>query len=325
MEAQKQAHPAPPPWYPAWLQKIPSVTEINRILQDFNLVFGPETGIPPLLTTDGKRYRAQHHGTNLQIGNRTDSLVLFMKAFQLLELIRFKSPLPIVGASPYEWVRNLCQKGVFFSIREVPLVLDVAAHATGNGVYITTNALDSKGNPIPGAWGNLVYSGASILWLCVILLHECRHTPPGGDKHHDCGRGDTTLQSAGAMAAGYWWTLGCLEHGTELPVDIDTLNGLLFWCKAWICEPINTIHWVQPASAMPVQPGGDALVGPTFRTTDRSVMPVPVSRAPSVLSDEQARRILWSSRRINDLALQQALSQHLRLPWSIINRLLRVQ
>jgi hypothetical protein len=315
-----------PAWFQPWLRTSPTVAEINQVLQDFNLRFSRDTGIPQLLTDDGRRYRAQHHLGSVQEGAPTDPLVFFVKAFQLLDRIRFKFTLPIVGDRPYEWVKSLCQQRLFFSISDGPVSDDihVFAYARPYEVVMSTNSnWDGQGHA--RREGLLPYSTLSILQLCATIVHECRHTVPGGGKLHDCDVLDSTLAYAGAWAAAYWWLRGCLEYSIEPPIDAYSLARMFELHRYKFCAPIEPpasavpVRTAPTAVVIPVRPAGDSLLAPARSTPQNPIAALLAQRATVSLSDEQIRQLM-QSRRVDDPALQRALSQRFQLPWYIIER-----
>lgn len=329
----------------SWMQRPLSAAEINQVLGDFNIHFSPETGIPPLLIEkpDGRfRLRSQYYAeaslsSNGFVGSGdggfVSPLTLFVKSFLLLDYIKFKVPLPIIGINPYTWLKELSARGLTYIITDLNPVPGSLAFVRG-GTDVAT--MKTSG---------LRYNRWSVILLAEVLLHEARHTAAGGGKGHDCTWQDTNLEFQGAYAVGYWWIVGCLIYGIRPPIDDKTLRGFYWMVKGSLCEPFQVPEKefarlealvdqqrqipaipIGPVPVIPVAPGGAAVTpgSATYNMLVSPLTPPPGTALHPTLSETQLRQIVRPFNNIRGAALQNAVSETIGLPWEVINYFLHV-
>lgn len=173
------------------LRTCPTPEEQFRIRQDFNISFDasvPESAVTAAHCTYG--------------GSESNIMLSVYNAFRLMRLINFDRPLPLIGATNlYQWLRDL---------QLVYRVKEVEHNCAGyNRMYLRWQALAA---PRMRYWADPV-EGCGIRDLIALILHEARHTNPGGAKRHTCdvsrprggGIHDINLGYGGAWGLQFWY------------------------------------------------------------------------------------------------------------------------
>lgn len=308
-----------------WMQRPLTAAEINKVLADFNITFGPETGINELLV-ERKRLRSQYYAeADLTSGGQISPLTLFVKAFQLLDFVKFRIPLPIFGINPYEWVKGLSRQGATFFITDENI-----NPGTGAFTYINTNEIIMKTL-------GLHYNAPLLTYLAIVILHESRHTLVGGGKGHNCTWQDTNFAYQGSASIQYWWVVGCLIYGIKPPFDERTLRGYLWMCQGYFCEGFEVPHGefarldqlmdqslkteatpIAPTIVTPIRPGGlayDSIVSP---------LKAPLNPLQQSFTEVQLRQLLRPMNNIQGRAIRESISATLGLPWEAIDLFLHI-
>lgn len=175
------------------LATCPTPGEIARIRGDFNLSFAPGVALPPYSCAPG--------------GDATNPQLTLYNALRAMAALEFDAPLPLTGArNLYDWLRDLGLDG----IRVVPG--DDLNHAEGGTIYLPARDLAT---PDKRRWVD-PRTGTGLAHVVATILHEARHTTPGGDRPHDCTRdglpADSSLAFGGAWALQYWYFVWLAEH-----------------------------------------------------------------------------------------------------------------
>jgi len=189
------------------LRTCPSADEMARIRNDFNIYFDDRTPLA-WTCTEG--------------GNESSAMLTVYNVFRYLYSLEFDAPMPPIGVTNlYNWLKSLNLNWYF----RWPTPDDSYNHAAGQDVVINS---DSMADPwTRSAW--LPESGAGLWAFAQILLHEARHTDPGGAKGHvycaaaeQAAEGtlahDISLSYGGAYAVGYWYWKWISNH---LPNVVD--------------------------------------------------------------------------------------------------------
>lgn len=159
------------------LATCPTAEERRIIRRDFNIAFDQEP--PAWDCTNG--------------GDESSIMLSMYNTFRLMKCIPFDEN--FIWAPQhnnlYDWMKSLnldliqyfsCPGGGCFN------------HAGGRNIYLMMDNL-----------GNLEYRqvvnpqmGNGLGFAPVLIVHEARHTTPGGNKPHTCGSNDNTLNELGA-------------------------------------------------------------------------------------------------------------------------------
>lgn len=232
----------------ALMRACPTQAEINKILSDFNIAL-------PL--TNSARWPTCTDG-----GVESGAILYIVNMFRMAYAMNFDTPMPILGiTSPYEYLRSLNLNWHFASSGDFPGL--PYSHAAGNDVFVLIDGLDDPiyrispvlqyphphGLPGPGNVGvpTGAYHAPYAVMGVAVLLHEARHTDPGGAKLHLCARSaigsspavpnanDTSLAYGGAWGVEYWCDVWSATHLTpsfltplqqsEIMSSAQTLRG----------------------------------------------------------------------------------------------------
>jgi len=179
------------------LRTCPTAGEIRRIRNDFNIIFDVD---PPSWSCTYS-------------GDESSEMLTVHNLFRLARLINFDRPMPLIGATNlYSWLRSL-NLTYHFEHRE-------RSSAGGYGMWIRSENLAQPWNR---SWLD-PRQGIGISNFIALILHEARHTTPGGDKPHDCalrrdtpnadgtGPHDSTIRYGGAWALQYWYYVWLGRH-----------------------------------------------------------------------------------------------------------------
>ncbi|MGH1345969.1 MAG: hypothetical protein ACRBN8_30675 [Nannocystales bacterium] len=135
-------------------------------------------------------------------GSEASARLALYNALRAMKLLRFDEPMPLLGSNNlYEWVRDL----------GITLRISNQAISTGGGTGINL-AWTPMTHPHKRAWVN-PSSGTGLEGLVGLIVHESRHTTPGGGHGHACAGGnDVSYDAGGAWAAQHDFFLWLSEH-----------------------------------------------------------------------------------------------------------------
>jgi hypothetical protein len=241
----------------ALLASCPTAEEIDRIREDFNLSFSTDLDLT-WSCTDG--------------GSESSIMLTVYNAFRMMYALDFDAPMPVINATnAYAYLKSLGLNWHF-----VAYPIDGAS-----GVDVTMYA---------GSLSDPRERSAGVTMLPGIMLHEARHTAPGGNKAHLCrtegggpfnnppgapGSADVSLAYGGGYAMQYWWAVWAAQHGPPGFVSRDNADDLMRIAQSmrgplgYFCDEYpqtNTIHMPNKSplirqflpQTVPVRPAGQA-------------------------------------------------------------------
>jgi hypothetical protein len=174
------------------LQSCPTPQEIALLRKDFDIVFDPEVVAAGALVTctDG--------------GAESSAVLSTYNMLRAARMVRFDTPLPLIGATDlYAWLQSSK-----ITIHVFPATTAVSPYASGTTVNLPSFLLS---DPSKRHWYDDAFSGGLINAVAV-LVHEVRHTVPGGGLPHDCGTNDSTFAYGGAWAMHYYIWIWMADH-----------------------------------------------------------------------------------------------------------------
>lgn len=136
-------------------------------------------------------------------GSEASARLALYNALRAMKLLRFDEAMPLLGSNNlYEWVRDL----------GITLRISTQTISTGGGTGINL-AWVPMTHPHKRDWIN-PSSGTGLVGLVGLVVHEARHTTPGGGYGHGCASGakDTSYATGGAWAAQHDFFLWLSEH-----------------------------------------------------------------------------------------------------------------
>lgn len=135
-------------------------------------------------------------------GNESSARLALYNALRAMKLLRFDEAMPLLGTNNlYEWVRDL----------GITLRISTQTISTGGGTGINL-AWVPMSHPHKRDWIN-PSSGTGLVGLVGLVVHEARHTIPGGGHGHGCGVGnDISYDAGGAWAVQHDFFLWLSEH-----------------------------------------------------------------------------------------------------------------
>ena len=175
----------------------PTRAERSRIRRDFNITFDstvPRSVMGPWSCTPG--------------GAESSVMLTVYNLFRLMRYIHFDAPMPLIGTTNlYSWLKRLRLRYTVTS-RE---------HNSAGDEFILFR-WQAFSESSMRYWVNS-RSGVGLRDLIALVLHEARHTDPGGDKRHNCtvgasgsGPHDSSLGYGGAWGLQYWYYVWLAEH-----------------------------------------------------------------------------------------------------------------
>lgn len=136
-------------------------------------------------------------------GSEASARLALYNTLRAMKLLRFDEAMPLLGSNNlYEWVRDL---GITLRISNQTI-------STGGGTGINL-AWVPMTHPHKRDWIN-PSSGTGLVGLLGLVVHEARHTTPGGGHGHGCAGGakDISYAAGGAWAAQHDFFLWLSEH-----------------------------------------------------------------------------------------------------------------
>jgi len=209
------------------LRTCPTLAERRQIHRDFNIVF--DVPAPGFRCTYG--------------GSETSMWLTVYNMFRAMKLINFDAPMPLIGVTNlYVWFRSL---GLTYYMGDY-----VYSHAGGNEIHLRLDAINST-HFSSRVWMDL-RAGGGLQNVIGLLVHEARHTVPGGGFGHNCGptatggasdgvrMRDSRLSWGGAYALQYWYYYWLGNHSAGYLSPDDKFwanvvaNSIL---EGMFCEP----------------------------------------------------------------------------------------
>lgn len=190
----------PPSPMDALLSSCPTEAEMRQIRSDFNITIDPS--VPPSMLA--------WSCTN---GGRESSVMLTLyNAFRAMKLLTFDAPMPLIGATNlYDWLRKL--RLTFHVVGDA--VTGGYNMAGGTDVYLLAGGMNDPTNRV---WFDPLSAGG-LSGLIGLLVHEARHTVPGGNYPHNCSNWDSTISFGGAWSLQYYFFLWCAQHAGAYLTD----------------------------------------------------------------------------------------------------------
>lgn len=212
-----------------FLNQCMTADQVQEILNELNIEFHPSSGYAEFVKDRRLISMPPCKQVWLQGDSATRSIFsgaspsftmfgLMMKAFQFLRWIRFDSPMPISEtANPYEWLKRCNIKwNIMGYVKQDGVEGAKPSNAGGYTAQMHT-------------WGpeSSYFNTWSVVETAYTMMHELRHTIPGGAKNHSClshgfrkmfgnaigeRRCDYEITEGGACASGYWFWVWLRHH-----------------------------------------------------------------------------------------------------------------
>ncbi len=169
----------------AVLRQCPSPAQMRQIDADFKVVIDPSIASSPGVTGMPCTQAGAENGLQLARYN----------VFRMMKKITFDQPMPLIGATNvYDWLKSL---HLTYHLYE-----GTYSQANGTDMWILASAIDAHKRFFTSYLA--IPDGYGLRDLGALIMHEARHTVPGGAKPHTCA---TTVGSDVNPAYGGAWAL----------------------------------------------------------------------------------------------------------------------
>lgn len=255
------AAPAAPALIDALLESCPTDAEVQSIHKDFKIVI--DASVLPSM-----------RAWSCTKGGRENSIMLSLyNSFRVMKLLTFDAPMPLIGATNmYDWLRSL---GLTFHVITSAAVGGYN-NAEGRDVYLLAEGLGGQDNRV---WLNSS-TQFGLMHFPALLLHEARHTVPGGGYPHNCSSWDSSLSFGGAWALQYYYYLWLANHSGPYMTQMQRIAAA------------DTANWIRQTHFCDAQRQSIESIAPTMSSA-RSAMLSNVLASDAVMfrSSPQARPI----------------------------------